>query len=280
MNRSIYHVKLLIALGCALLFHRDGTAQTPFSQRFDRTSLCLEALIPKFKRSGYSGGAFFLTGRFRTSPENMVVIEIPYAVASYEDSYYMYLNGSLVPIAQTTSDNTIGNPYIGTEIGKPESIVFGEIGARFPLASDKSYYTEAVAIASDIDRWEAFLAHAFTVGGAINVRVRDPQGPFLRVRFGPSLWLPTRGGGGIVALSPAISAGFDGTKVTIALGLSFRELLDLSSSYNTNVSQFLASTALHLGIVHPQLQLRLPLDDNFKRSIDYVLGMGVAVELK
>ena len=281
MNRFMAHrAHLFLISCCAVVFSLDSVAQTPYSQRFKRSSVSFEVFVPKFKYSTYSGDAFFLRGKIKASPENFVVIEVPFAVGSHEVTYYSYPSGLVTPITQTISDNIIGNIYIGTEIGKDGSTVFGEIGVRFPLASEKSFGSGYVGIASDIDRWEAFISRGFTVGGALNIFERDPLGPFFRIRLGPSLWLSTRGGGGLVALSSSIGAGYDGSDVMLAIGISFREFLSLSAGGNSNVSQFEASAGVHLENLHPQVQLRLPLEKILSYNLDYVIGVSVGVEIK
>jgi hypothetical protein len=232
-------------------------------------TLGLELLRPGLT-AGASGVAAFATLRWPFGAYERVVAEASVAhfdrPARSEDPYAYY------PFA--SSGTSAGNPYLGVEIGGPDAEWVGEIGVRFPAASNGSAALVA-GLNSDIERADAFAGSVFSVSGYENLRLRVASGLSLRSRVGAGLVLgapaiyDTRG----LWLGYAAQVAYDRGRLNLRAGVSGRV-------HETTMTRLVLSAAIPMGGLRPGLSLRVPLDAGFGEVRSAVLGLTLGIEFR
>ncbi len=172
----------------------------------------------------------------------------------------------------------VGNPYLG--VRHAAGRFAAEIGVRLPLMVDNRDEAQTVGLFADMDRWEAFVERVVPVTIQANYTVDWPTGFTLRLRGGPSIWIPTEEDGEAI-VDYAVTGGYRGARVRIVAGLSGMLIV-------TEPELNLAERSLHelgamvetrLGPLTPGLQLRLPIDTDPDRPHDVVLGLHLGVAM-
>ncbi len=262
--RRRFPFPLLLSL---LTVASSGAAQMPWSSSLRQGGVSLDILRPKFQGGGTSfvSVAAFFSARLPLG-STTVRIEVPYA-------------GGATDLGSSSS---LGNPYVGLELGGQTGFS-GEAGARIPLASDDEDLATTIGWLSDITRAEAFLPNTLTLATRARYRVRAADGFTFDAGGGPSLWVPTKGGGDPeLVLHHHMAAGYQGAAVWFAVGFGGWTIIteDAGGVGERTVNQIGASVGLARGQVRPALHLLVPLDDEYNSRIGMVLGMGVAVVLR
>jgi len=240
-------------------------AQMPWTSHLPQRGFALDVLRPKFEGGGTSttSVAAYLSGRFPTGGSFSLRVEVPYA--------HLGASGG--------SSTTFGNPYLGLEAAQDR--VTYELGFRPALASDDEFATE-LGLYSDIMRFPAFLPHVATLSGRITYRNQTSTGVTVEAGAGPSVWIPTGGGDTELIVDHYASVGYRGAKFWTAFGLG--GLLSVTSDdggfAERTIYQLGASVGLTSGPVRPALHAILPLDDDITSTLNYVIGLGVAVSIK
>lgn len=257
------------ALLVALLSTNTLTAQEMWLGQTGARTLGLELLRPDL-RYGATGLAAFATLRWPFGAYERVVAEV--GVAHIEQpAVALGSPGYYVPAASGTS---LGNPYLGVELGGPDAQWVGEVGVRFPVASNSSAALVA-GLNSDLERRDAFVGDAFSVSGYENLRLRFANGFSLRARVGPGLVLGGRSifGDRGLWLGYAAQVGYDRGRLNLRAGISGRVK-------EAEMSQLVLSAAFPLGGVRPGLSLRVPLDQGFNAVGSVVLGLTLGFEFR
>lgn len=164
------------------------------------------------------------------------------------------------------TSTTIGNPYLGIESHVNDgSGPWFEIGARLPLASDEEVAV-LTGIATDLDRWEAFLPENFFIRGAAHVRRHPEAGSVgFDFRLAPTLWIPEGDDDADVELFTTYGAQllFRARDVRGGVGLTGRWFTTADEDVEDEVDhQLEAAFDFLAGSVRPGLTLRVPLDDD------------------
>jgi len=188
-------------------------AQSFWLERNNGKSFLLEIFKPTLHRGIYNGViypvdysfetfALFLSLRQPIGSKYFLVAELPFAHAAFDTkidrpfSFYRHSGAS----------STIGNPYIGLELGSLSSLIFPEngirpqpkstffsrlssrifpeIGIRLPLAKTFNNYASRVGEVVDFDRNEAFEERYVAVKAMINYRSKRTEGLTFRARVG------------------------------------------------------------------------------------------------
>jgi hypothetical protein len=252
----------------------------------DGASIAVEAMQVNFTWSGMvnlgSGGvkqdfgstALFLTGRAPVWSGTALVMELPVSYGSFTAD-----NG--LGYRETISDFGIGNPYVGVEGGQRGSPVFGELGVRLPVMSERKVASALVGLFSDLDRMDAFLPDIVTVSAFMNVRAGGNAGFRFRLRAGPMAWFATKS---FVLEHPelygayAVQAGYAFRLVEVFGGVTGRAILT-ESVENRFTDQAVLAVHLNLGRVEPGLSLRVPLDNGRNDLISSTVGVSVRVAM-
>lgn len=268
----------LAAMSFATLVPASLSAQSIWLDRSADKTVGLEVLIPNFKdEDGVSGWAAFLSLRAPLSNQLHFVGEMPFAHGSFESRSIFIDSGS---------QNSIGNPYFGIEIGRQGSPVFGEIGARVPLASEDKFGATLVGLVTDFDRLEAFAPKMLPLTAMLNYHHKEASGFAIRLRGGPSFLINTDKDefedGSELFIGYSAQAGYESEQVSILGGVTGRaNMTEENADFGErSVHQLGFNASVGLGNVRPGIHFRLPLDDDLKDSMDFVMGFNLGIQLK
>lgn len=193
--------RLLLLFACSLAMAQPGPAeaQSLWMPRDQNHSLLLEALHPSIERSetDFPTGTIFLGGRFRLSEIAAIVVEVPYARFEGRFPFEFF--------SDPWSGSTIGNPYIGAELGPAGSIFFAELGARAPLTNEDEFIAAFTGLYADASRLDAFAVNSVPIHAVFNLRHVSPSGLSTRLRFGPVITIPTETYGGSLLTFETVS---------------------------------------------------------------------------
>jgi hypothetical protein len=272
MRKTLSYLTMLIA---AMSFALPLSAQSIWLDRRHDQTVGLEVLIPDFKTEdggGVSGWALFLSLRAPLSDQLRFAGELPFVHANLESGSFFFRSGS---------QNSFGNPYLGLEIGRQGSPVFGEIGVRAPLASEDNFGAALVGVITDFDRLEAFLPNVVSISGMLNFHQIGETGFALRLRGGPSLDINTEGEDTELLIGYSAQAGYETEAVSILGGVTGRvNMTEENADFGErSVHQIGFNASLGLGKARPGVHFRLPLDDDLKNSLDFVFGFNLGVQL-
>lgn len=267
-------MKTLAAASLAALFPGSSPAQSIWLDRSHDKTAAVEFYIPNFTDEGISTSTWigFLSVRMPLSDQLRFAGEMPFAHSSFESS--LFFPGE--------SQNTIGNPYLGLEIGRQGSPFFAEIGARAPLASEGNSGAALAGIITDFDRFEAFMPNTVPITGMLNYYHKDPSGFALRLRGGPSLLLYTDGDSDNTSdwfLGYSAQAGYETQRASVMAGVTGRANMSGDGDFGErSLHQFGANASMGFGRIRPGLHFRFPLDDDLKESLDFVFGANLAIQ--
>lgn len=243
-------------------------AQMPWTANLPQRGVALDILRPKMQGGGTSLTSFavYASGRFPVGGMR-IRFELPYSRLS--------VTGGV------GSSSTIGNPYIGIETGGEKGLGF-EAGVRAPLASETEFASEFGPL-SDITRFEAFVPNALTVVTRARWHFQDVGGFTFDAGGGPSLLIPTKGGGDPeVILHHHMSAGYTGPDVWTAIAFGGWTFIteDIGGVGERTINEIGASVGIARGQVRPALHVIAPLDDGYNSQVGIVIGLGVSVTMK
>jgi hypothetical protein len=189
-QKSYQHAATMLVAIVVLILPASLSAQSFWLERSPGKTLALEIFKPTLHSGVYNGvsypadysfqtSAFFFSLRWPVGSKTFLVAELPFAHAAFDtkiDRPFSFFRNS-------GHESTIGNPYLGLEIGGKASRFFAEAGFRLPLVSSERGFARLVGQNSDPVRDEAFLD--FTVVKAmINYRLKRETGLVFRLRLG------------------------------------------------------------------------------------------------
>jgi hypothetical protein len=220
-----------------------------------------------------------LTSRMPVSGRIWWVAEIPYAHLSIRNE------GPLQPFP-SESNSTVGNPYLGLEAHAGSGPFFGEIGVRAPLVGNDAA-GPYLGMGSDVQFTEAFEPHVVSIEPAINLRETTGSHMAYRLRFSPTVDIPTGGDHpfpyqlihetelfGVYAWQ----VGYEGPAVRVGTALSGRVLF--TASYTNlgqrTVNQFEFHADAGSGAFRPGFDLRMPLGENAAAIVPVVVGLTLS----
>lgn len=243
-------------------------AQSPWTDRRADRILTFDVLKPEFDGpddASFTTSVVMASVRVPVAARVFFVGELPFS--HYGDDF--------------NSDDAVGSPYAGVEVRSANGRTFGEFGVRLPTASDNS--AALVGFFTDIDQWEAFVADVLPVSAAVNYRFKAPTGVVTRFRVGPTLWLDV--GDNVteseLVLSYGYQLGYEGSAVSLMGGLSGRLVVtesDLDFGERT-VQNLGVALTVGAGRVRPNVQLRIPLDEEVNDVLNAAVGLGLTVAM-
>lgn len=231
-----------------------------------------EFIYSYFRHYAANTSALFLSLRWpvRVGVKTFLVAELPFAHAEVDtrtDTEMGIFRGGAI-------ENTIGNPYLGLEMGEKISPVFTEIGIRLPFTPDDDTYAAAAGSISDLDRSESFGEFA-ALRVIINSRYQLASGLVLGLRGGPVL-LFQRWDADFQYMSVIYSAGLGYEAGGFSIGSSFTGRSG-SDIYEENMHQLGFAAHFALGNLRPGAYFSLPLDYPL---IDSVVGLNLGLRIK
>lgn len=240
----------------------------------------VEYLRPDIEGSSAASGAVYLGLRAPLGSHLALVGELPFAHGDFD-------LGSGATLEATTS---LGNPYVGVEIGPRRSTVHFEVGARLPVIDQPDAATSVGFLADPIDRPEAFLEDLVAITARAHYRRFDRSGFGVLLHAGASVWMaPDEGGPDTpvgtrppddeVVASYGARFGWMGTPGGFVAGLTGRtSVTDPNGSFeDRTLTQLGGAGYLRLGPLRPGIEFRLPLDDRLREVVDGTIGVSLAV---
>jgi hypothetical protein len=260
-----------------IISHSD--AQSIWKHRDSVNTIGLEVLAPSFdgSLSYYSGYIVTLSGRFKVSNTNHLVIEVPFAHGAYTFQTYVYNGSTYVPSTVEQSSDAIGNPYIGMEFSSPGSSFFGEVGARIPITPESSFPASSVAVNADIDRFEAYVPDLVQTSLALNYNPKISRNFGFRLRVGPLFDISLKRASGSTELYLLYSEQmfFLNELLDIGFGFSGRAILTNPRTNDRTIDMFEIAGKMHAGKFLPGATLRLPLDQSLSNVVSLTYGFTV-----
>ena len=273
---------LLLASAIASIAPSPAGAQSLWMPRDQKHALLLEGLRPSLESSEpeFPSGAFFLGGRLRLSETAALVVELPYA--RFEGNFVFGLADF------ETNSSTVGNPYVGVELGPPGSIFFAELGVRAPVTSDEEFVAVFTGVFADPTRFDAFSVHTLPVHALFNIRHVSPSGLLTRLRFGPVVAIATEDDAISLVTSPfafgetdlfavyAWQIGYEGTSIRAGGAISGSALVtsDVGNLGTRTTNQLEVHADFGPWTVRPGLDLRVPMG-SFANAVPVILGISV-----
>lgn len=243
-------------------------AQMPWTHNLPPRGFALDILRPKTQGGGTTLTSFAVYASGHVPVGRMRLrFEVPFA--------------RIAASGFPGSSSTIGNPYIGVETGGEKRLGF-EAGVRVPLASE-SELASAFGPFSDITRFEAFLPNNLTVATRLRWRFQDVSGFTFDAGGGPSVLIPTKGGGDAeLVLHHHMSAGYRGATWWTAFAFGGWTIIteDAGGVGERTINELGASIGLAQGQVHPALHLIVPMDDGYNADVGIVIGFGVSFAMR
>ncbi len=274
MRKSVLWFFGVVGLGAILaVFPSQMAAQSIWTSPSESSSFSVEWLKPEFSNAedmSFFSSALFLSGRVWVHNNVRVVGDLPFANVDFKDG---------------EADLGVGNPYLGVEVGAPNSPLWGEVGVRAPLASEDNSAL-GVGFWADYDRCEAFMPDVLSIVGLGHYQYQHRSGLSARFRAGPLFQVDTNKdaiGDRTEAYAVYSAHGwYDIEKARFGAGLTGRMLVteaDLNLGERT-VHQLGLFLIGKFGGVEPGLHLRMPLDQDLNDILDFVVGLNVTVPLR
>ena len=240
------------------------------------TAIQLEMLRPNAHYTDISNSSFtfFLSGRVRVGRDHLLRAEVPFV--NYKEE------GGVEYWRTPEDDSQFGNPYLGLDVGSPESGFQGEFGVRAPVVSELTETAAAGSGSDYIERIEAFLPDLVPIYMGLNYRVKTENGFGMRFRMVPVFWIwvgeRSEVDNDIYVLYSG-QAWYQDKKVGVGGGITGRIITtgDASGFDERSFHQFDFFANYTFGTWMPGFQIRFPLDDSIRaRGINptYSLSLG------
>ena len=220
--------------------------------------------------SSFNSLLLFLSFRRPMGNKILITAELPYARTEFDmkiaDGYSFFrYNGY---------ENSIGNPYLGLELGRKTSWLTGGIGVRLPMVSDKKVnITDACAHAVS-DRLEAFHKYAsIKVGGSI--RLKHKSGLELQLRTGLLYFLMRENPDlQLWHVPSSLSLGYENPQMSIKYILHFRLEFSYQDYGEIDFSGITGlTTDINLGDLRPGAHLSLSYHEGY-RILNFGFHLG------
>jgi hypothetical protein len=275
---------LVLVAFAAVLAPADARAQSIFLEPNSGPGIHLEALRPNISGINFTNlsYSYYLSGRFRAGETLRIRVEVPYvfykAEYGFYDEYGYYVEG--------TSDgrSSLGNPYLGVEVGSELEGFRGEFGFRLPVVEREDEAWDMGMAADIVERLEAHLPDYLPVYAGGNYKYRSGNGLGLLIRLVPVLLFYNGEGSGDTEVQIIHSAQvwYEDEKVGVGAGFSGRydgsgEADDFGER---TLYQFGFFGNYRFGNFMPGFQVRFPLDSDLKDgwiNTSYSFSLGVAL---
>ncbi|MBL7961231.1 hypothetical protein JNL27_13440 [bacterium] len=269
-----------LLMACACNFSSMVSAQSNWMLQRGTRTVSLEWLKPSLSNDEYytfGTSVYNLTARLPMNDKHTFIVEVPFSHYGFE-----YDDGGF---NFSETENTVGNIYVGMEIGEKDNPVFTEFGVRLPTVSGNKSGAQSIGILTDWDRLDGFVNDIIPVTFKVNNYVKYPSGFVTRVRVGPEFWFATNdeevdkfelfilysAHGGLEAEKFGIGIGFNG-RFWPTLGENSKLSEQMTHQMDVN---FFAK----FKNVRPGLYLRAPVDDDISEVLNSVFGLRIDFDL-
>lgn len=271
MNRS-----LLLLMACI-----SGLVTPCFGQATSQSYLAVEVLKPRYdfeNQPTLLTSAVFVSVRLPLDDRIGFKAELPFAHANLNT-------------AGARTQNTLGNPYLGLEIGNQSEgnrRIWGEVGVRLPLAPDDDDHHGAAAtigFQSDmVKRVEAFTTELLPITGILHYRYRYPSGLDLQLQAGGSYLhaMPESIDGQESGwfLLYAAELAYELKRFTLGAEFAGRKWLTADDGQRPHIFQLSALVETRVGRLVPGLNFSVPISNELLQDrLDFVLGLSLKYSL-
>lgn len=274
---------LLLSLAAIAALPAGASAQPLWINPERVGALHVEVLRPDIEGSSPTSAALYLGIRAPLGSHVALVGEVPFAHGDFD----------VGPNARLESRTTLGNPYVGVEIGPRASPVRFDLGARLPVLERVDAGSSVGFLADPVDRPEAFLQDLIALSARVHWRRVARSGFAAHLHAGATGWigsdaarddLPpgTNPPDDELVASWGARVGWSGAPGGFLAGLTGRaNVSDPSGSIGDRaLTQLGASGHLRLGPFHPGVEVRVPLDDDLREIVDATYGVSLVVDLR
>lgn len=242
-------------------------AQTYWLPVIESNSIGVEYLRPNFANMGETSlsvlsSTVFLSGNFNINESLKLRVELPFSHISLE--------------GEENPQSTLGNPYLGLRLQKPESKNAFDFGLRAGIGEKSNFVAVTMGLYSDIDRFEAFNSDIIVLYTRYTYEGSFLSNGIFHLGAGPSLWMNTRGGEDVeVFVDYRILAGYDGADLLILGGLTGRWQSPWEGFQYSNFNQLGINISYKRPKIIPGIHFRYPLDEDFEDYLNWVWGINV-----
>lgn len=267
-------VVLLLIFG----FQIRSSAQSVWIDEGERTSkVGIEAMIPSLSDFNsdvdFPTSAVVLYGQIRANDRLSIKIDLPVSHLSVGDS--------------DISETDIGNPYIGIAIFNKESSVLFDLGFRLPLApsfnisdpgNNAGLFTGVLVENYNLGK---YVPETFSITSQIKYRWQNPAGLIVKFGGGPDLIFPPDDADAELFLN--YHSQFLFSTGDFRIGAGFTGLLFISEndiSFGDRTIHDLGILSVYdFGPIEAEAYLRVPLDDEIRNDLNFVLGLNLLFSL-
>jgi len=260
-------------------------AQSNWLPQSSDNNISIEALRPSFKGDNnfsFASSVVFLCARFALRKNVFIIGELPFAHSNPEEIKIVDpATGQTIFQIDPDAETMVGNPYVGFEFHKSDSRVFTEIGVQIPIATENKPSAAFLGLSSDFDRFEAFAPHLLKISGKLNYYNKNTSNVIVRLRLGPTAWIPTEEGDTELLADYSAQFGYEGQRITLMAGITGRMIVTESNlDFGERTFHHLGASAfLNSGALRPGIHVKFPLDETLD-NINYVLGVTLGIQLK
>lgn len=274
---NVLRSSLAAALAGAVLFGAQGLqAQSYLLPGTPEKGLWLEVSHPEVETFEVTvpSTAWYASGRYPVAQSLWAVAEIPFA--------YGKVDGPAIP--ELEGGTVLGNPYLGLEYAASDRVRV-EAGARLPLTTaDDFSFGDVVGFLADPLRGEAFMQDVVPLSAAVTFSHSLTSGMKLQARSGVTsmIW---RGddelGETMTALDYGLLGQYPMGLARFGGGLTGR--WDVSAEEDgfseNSLHQLGLSADYQFGRLRPGLNLRIPLDEEYRDLVTASMGVYLQVSL-
>ncbi len=239
--------------------------------------ITLQALKPNFDgpdNTTFTTAAYFLNYKIRLNAAIDIIGD--FSLAHFAD------NGSL---GFSSSQTSVGNPFLGLRVHGRNSHLSGEFGLRVPVVSSSKFAAAAVGLVSDFDRFETFLAHWLPVSANLHYTNRFSRGVSVLAKAGGTFLINTDKDpfedGSEFYLQYAFGLRQRSRRVMAMIAFSGRlHVTESNLDFGQRTFHQLGFSAdLLFKRISPGVEVRLPLDRDLTTILDFVAGVRITVPL-
>lgn len=267
----------LALVGLSFAWATPAAAQGYLMPETPRKGFWAEAMHPDVKLFDVTApsSAWFLSGRYPLAARVWGVAEVPFA---YGD---LSVSGS----SELSGRGVFGNPYVGIEFAATDGVLL-ELGARAPLTSaDDESFGDLVGVLADMMRFEAFAMDVVPVSAAASLRHTVDSGLSLAARGGVTsmFWTGEDDEGATTHfLDYGVFGHYPVSMARFGAGIAGRwNLSEDEGSFSENSLHHLGLSADYLvRRVRPGIQVRIPLDEDYRDMVSSSVGLYVQVPVR
>lgn len=236
----------------------------------------LEALKPSFKGGEVSTFSlvWFLSCHGRVGKNVILRADVPYVHLATSEG--------------DDSSNSVGNPYVGVDVGPRLEGFSGEFGLRLPLAQGNGTGGPALAyglLAELVDRMDAFYPDILPVTLGGSYRFAWSNGFGLRLRLAPIFWIDledTLDDPAELWIRYSAQAHYRMGQAVLGTGITGRYVGSSGQDGDfgeKSMNELDVYVNLESGRMRPAFRIRIPLDNDLKmvQNTSFVISLGYAL---